>query len=139
MCLCNTLHTTFGKCFYVETLQDSRADKADSRIDSIFQMRLDVTKKPKFMFERSADVMDAQTNTDSTIADDLLDESVSSFEAVIMKDIINGSILPNNSLVNYADAGIPQNVSNRAIFNERMLTLVRHYKHQSFPLSQCNL
>ncbi|XP_032672396.1 uncharacterized protein LOC116844660 isoform X2 [Odontomachus brunneus] len=103
--------------------KDIHEDMANSQINSTFEIRPDVSKKPKFVYERSADIMDAQANTDAAITDDLPDTSPSSLEAIVMKDIINDSALSNNSLVNYGDVGIPQNASNKAMFNGRMLAL----------------
>lgn len=95
-------------------------------------MGLDVSKKPKFVYERSADIMDA--NADAAITDDLPDTSPS-VEAIVMKDIINGSALFNNSLASYGDVGIPQSASNRTMFNGRMLAPVRHISITKFSIT----
>lgn len=113
-------------CFYVGTLQGTREDTVNDQINSAFPMKTNVNKKKRLVFERSAEIINAQTNADSAMMDDLFDASLPSLGAHTMQDIINGSALSNNSLASYGNIRIPQDVSSRTIFNGRMLALVRY-------------
>lgn len=95
-------------------------------------MKSNVSKKSKF--ERSAEIINTQTNTSAATMDDLPNASLSSHEAITMKDISNGPARSNSSLASYGIIEIPQNASNRTMFNGRMLTLVRHISISCFSL-----
>lgn len=85
-----------------------------------------MSKKTKSVFERSAEIVNTETSTDGTVVDDFPNASLTSFEAIAMKDTIDSPALSNNSLTSSGDVEISQNAPNKTIFNGRMLALVRH-------------
>ncbi|XP_014485039.1 PREDICTED: uncharacterized protein LOC106749772 isoform X2 [Dinoponera quadriceps] len=106
-------------------------DIANERVgDSMLLIKSNVSKKPKYVFERSAEIVNTRTSTDAAMTDDFSNASLSSLEATAMKDIINNSALPNHSLASHGNIEIPQKVSNRTIFGDRMLALLREQEQK---------
>ncbi|XP_019701264.2 uncharacterized protein LOC105192540 isoform X2 [Harpegnathos saltator] len=100
--------------------------EANDRIDSAFPMKSDTSNRPKFVFERSAEVVN-----DVAMVGDLSDASLSSsLEVIAVKDIVNSSALSNNSLASYGDARTLQSASNRPILNGRMLILPKEQEQK---------
>ncbi|XP_071626964.1 uncharacterized protein [Temnothorax longispinosus] len=81
-----------------------------------------INGKQKFLFERSAEIVDSRRNNDEIMADDFSDISLSSREstATIDKNIIN-FVLHNNSLMSYGEFKILPNVSNINIMKEQKI------------------
>lgn len=75
-----------------------------------------MNRKQKFLFERSAEIMDSRRSNDEIIADNFPDISLSrESSATIDKKIIN-SVLHNNSLTSYGEFKILANIK---VFKEK--------------------